>query len=41
MAIKSEIAPKGITLNTSDLIISDKSATVLTAISYPKYISTG
>ena len=41
MAIKSEIAPKGITFNTSDFIISDKYATVLTAISYPKYISTG
>ena len=41
MAIKSEIAPKGITFNSSDFIISDKYATVLTAISYPKYISTG
>ena len=41
MAIKSEVAPKGITFNSSDFIISDKYATVLTAISYPKYISTG
>ena len=41
MASKSEIAPKGITFNMSDFIISDKYATILTAISFPKYISKG
>ena len=41
MAIKSEIAPKGITFNANDFMISDKYATILTAISYPKYIGVG
>ena len=41
MANKSEIAPKGISFGMSDFIISDKYATILTAISYPKYISKG
>ena len=38
---KSEIAPKGIEFRTSDFIISDKYATILTVISYPKYIGHG
>ena len=41
MAIKSEIAPKGITFNVSDFVISDKFATILTVVSYPKVISHG
>ena len=41
MAIKSEIAPKGITFNMNDFVISDKFATILTVVSYPKYIATG
>ena len=41
MAIKSELAPKGLTFNSNDFIISDKYATILTAISYPKYIAPG
>ena len=41
MANKSEIAPKGISFGMSDFMISDKYATILTAISYPKYISKG
>lgn len=41
MTIKKELAPKGITFNTSDFIISDKFATILTVLSYPKYITPG
>ena len=41
MATKSEIAPKGISFNMNDFVISDKYATILTAISYPKYIAKG
>ena len=39
--IKSELAPKGLDFNASDFIISDKYATILSVISYPKYISPG
>ena len=35
MSIKSELAPKGLTFNTSDFYISDKYSTILTAVSYP------
>ena len=41
MAIKSEIAPKGMTFNVNDFVISDKYATILTVVSYPKYITHG
>ena len=41
MLSKSQIAPKGITFNVNDFVISDKYATILTAISYPKYITNG
>ena len=41
MLLKKEIAPKGMTFNTSDFIISDKFATILTVLSYPKYITPG
>ena len=41
MNIKSEIAPKGLQFNATDFIISGKYATILTAISYPKYINPG
>lgn len=41
MTIKKELAPKGMTFNTSDFIISDKFATILTVLSYPKYITPG
>ena len=41
MTIKKELAPKGMTFNTSDFIISDKLATILTVLSYPKYITPG
>ena len=38
---KSEIAPKGIQFNPADFVISDRYATILTVISYPRYISPG
>lgn len=37
----SEIAPKGLQFNPSDFIISDKYATIMTVVSYPKFISPG
>ncbi len=41
MDIKSQIAPKGLEFRKSDFIISDKFATILTVISYPKMIDPG
>lgn len=41
MNLKSEIAPKGILFNYKDFIISGKNATILSVISYPKYINPG
>ena len=41
MSIKKEIAPKGITFNATDFIISDKYATILSVVTYPKYIQPG
>ena len=38
---KSEIAPKGIQFRPADFSISDKYATILTVVSYPRYIGTG
>lgn len=38
---KSEIAPKGLHFNPSDFVVSDKYATILTVISYPKFITPG
>ena len=39
--IKSQIAPKGLEFKPSEFIISDKHATILTVIGYPKYIYPG
>ena len=39
--LKSEIAPKGMKFNINDFMISDKFATILTVISYPKTIQPG
>jgi type IV secretory pathway VirB4 component len=39
--IKSQIAPKGLQFNPSDFIISDKYATILSVVSYPKLINPG
>ena len=41
MSIKSEIAPKGMSFNPSDFYISDKYATIMTVVSYPKVIGQG
>ncbi len=41
MGFKSEIAPKGLHFSPSDFFISDKYATILTVVSYPKYIMPG
>lgn len=41
MNFKSQLAPKGLQFNQSDFIISDKYATVLTVISYPRFINDG
>jgi len=41
MDIKSQIAPKGLEFRASDFVISDKQATILTVVSYPKFISPG
>ena len=41
MNFKAQIAPKGLQFNTSDFRISDKYATILTVISYPRYIGQG
>ena len=41
MSIKKELAPKGITFNTSDFYISDKYSTILTVVSYPGAIQPG
>jgi len=40
-SFKSEIAPKGLQFNPSDFFISDKYATILTVVAFPKYISPG
>ena len=36
MNIKSEIAPKGMQFKTTEFMISDKYATILTVVSFPK-----
>ena len=41
MDIKSQIAPKGLEFKPASFIISDKHATILTVIGYPKYIYPG
>ena len=41
ISIKSQLAPKGLHFYPSDFFISDKYATILSVISYPKYISPG
>ena len=41
MDIKSQIAPKGLQFRSADFTISDKLATIMTVVSYPKIISPG
>ena len=38
---KSEVAPKGLQFNPGDFVVSGKYATILTVVSYPKYIYPG
>ena len=38
---KSEVAPKGIEFRSADFRISDKYCTILTVVSYPRYIAPG
>ena len=40
-SFKSEVAPKGLQFNPSDIRISDKYATILTVISYPRTVDVG
>ena len=39
--IRTQVAPKGLQFNPSDFFISDKYATILSVVSFPKYISPG
>ena len=39
--IRSQIAPKGLEFRAAEFVISDKYATILTVISYPKFIYPG
>ena len=41
MDVRSQIAPKGLEFRSNQFIISDKYATILTIISYPKFIYPG
>ena len=41
MNFKSQLAPKGLQFNPSDFVISDKFATILTVVSYPRFIYPG
>lgn len=41
MNIKSQLAPKGIEFKPTEMMISGKYCTILTIVSYPKYISEG
>lgn len=41
MDVRSQIAPKGLEFKANEFVISDKYATILTVISYPKFIYPG
>ena len=41
MDIRAQIAPKGLEFKANSFIISDKYATILTVVSYPRYIQPG
>ncbi|MBE6152098.1 MAG: DUF87 domain-containing protein [Firmicutes bacterium] len=41
MDVRTQVAPKGLHFRSSDFIISDKYATILTVVSYPKFIGPG
>ena len=39
--IKKELAPKALEFHPADFVISDKWCTILTVVSFPKWISPG
>ena len=41
MDVKTQVAPKGLEFRASDFVVSDKWATILTVVSYPKFIGPG
>ena len=41
MDVRTQVAPKGLQFRANDFIISDKYATILTVVSYPKFIGPG
>ena len=41
MNIKKELCPKGIDFHPSEFVVSDKWCTILTVVSYPKWIGPG
>ena len=41
MDVKAQVAPKGLQFRASDFVVSDKYATILTVVSYPRYIGPG
>ena len=41
MSLRSQIAPNGLQFNPSDFFISDKYATILSVVSFPKFIAPG
>ncbi|MDO5002953.1 MAG: DUF87 domain-containing protein [bacterium] len=41
ISIRGELAPKGLSFNASDFFISDKYATILTVVSFPRYVQPG
>lgn len=40
-SVRSEIAPKGLQFKPAEFVVSDQWATILTVVSYPKYIDPG
>ena len=41
IGIRSELSPKSLQFNASDFYVSDKYATILTVVSFPKYVMPG
>ncbi len=41
MSLKAEISPKGLEFKPSGVVISDKHTTIMTVVSYPKFIGQG
>lgn len=41
VSLRGQLAPKGLHFNPSDFFISDKYATILSVVSYPRYIQPG